>query len=375
MPAGLMFSMPRIPVGRAIALWRAAGACLAIALAGLPGPTRAGAQVLVLVNRTTAVVPLELSAGAASRKLTLNAAHCLPVPLSGSGTLALETGQGRKTYPVKSCGIYYVGEVRKGVVDVGEIEIGRRRDPNTNSDRVASYVSEPVLTEIPVKVVYDDAGAVSPQIWQSTLRRRFEAASQVFRRVCFVEFRIVTIDTWRLPIGVTEFAGALAHLERAATNDAESLLVVGFTGKLRTFEGRHTGGTRGPLHTHLLVRERIERNTEKERLEVLVHELGHFLGAVHSPEGSSVMRPMLGNRRTWVAPSGVIFDPLNTLAMCLVSNEVRMKRSVHLFEFSPAGRQKLRDLYTVMAESLPGDDSARHYLELLGPVSGDAGNH
>ena len=56
------------------------------------------------------------------------------------------------------------------------------------------------------------------------------------------------------------------------------------------------GCSLGPLHTHILIREWKPR-TEPERLEVLVHELGHFLGACHSPENDSVMRPLLGDGR------------------------------------------------------------------------------
>lgn len=370
--------MRRLESRWAVAVWLYHRACLAILFDVSLAALQVDAQVLVLVNRTATVVPLELMVATASRKVTLNAGECLPMPLTGSGTLSFETGQGKKTYPVKACGVYYLGEVRPGVVDVGEIAISGYGTPamkkgtakKSTDPRVTSDLSEPVLTVVPVKVVYDAAGAVSAQVWQATIRRRFEAASRVFRRACFVEFKVVSIDTWRLSPGVAEFPEALSHLERVAKTEDEALLTVGFTDKLRTFEGKHMGGTRGPLHSHMLVRERIGRNSEKERLEVLVHELGHFLGAVHSPEGNSVMRPILGNRRTWVAPSGVIFDPLNTLAMCLVSNELRIKESVHLFEFSLAGRQKLKEIYTVMSESFPSDETARQYLELLGPVTG-----
>ena len=75
-------------------------------------------------------------------------------------------------------------------------------------------------------------------------------------------------------------------------------------------------GTRGPLHSHILVREWSPQMSEPERLEFLVHELGHFLGASHSPEPDSVMRPVLGDQPGRSARAFRIrFDPVNTLVM------------------------------------------------------------
>ena len=40
------------------------------------------------------------------------------------------------------------------------------------------------------------------------------------------------------------------------------------------------------------------------------HELGHFLGSVHSPEADSVMRPVLGDRQSRSVKFRVGFDPV-----------------------------------------------------------------
>ena len=80
-----------------------------------------------------------------------------------------------------------------------------------------------------------------------------------------------------------------------------------------------------PLHPYILMREWTP-TTEPGRLEVLLHELGHYLGAVHSPEPTSVMRRKLGDGRSVSLRFPVGFDPLNTLAMNLVVGELRAGR-------------------------------------------------
>ena len=45
---------------------------------------------------------------------------------------------------------------------------------------------------------------------------------------------------------------------------------------------------------------------------MLVHELGHFLGAVHSAESRSVMRPNIGDRQERVRSFHIGFDAPNT---------------------------------------------------------------
>jgi hypothetical protein len=68
-------------------------------------------------------------------------------------------------------------------------------------------------------------------------------------------------------------------------------------------------------------------------LELLVHELGHFFGAAHSPETNSVMRPLLADKQANSTRFRIGFDPLNALAMNLVTEEMGRLR----FAAPPAG--------------------------------------
>ena len=158
---------------------------------------------------------------------------------------------------------------------------------------------------------------------------------------------------------------------RSASSSASSIprdtaVAIGFTGQRpRNVRIEHLGGTRGPLHSHLLVREGVNRNTEAEHLEVLVHELGHYLGAAHSPEPTSVMRGVLGDRRARAAKFAIQFDPLNTLAMCLVSQELEARPLGQLSEASPRAQVELLRLYRELDHALPNDPTAKRYLDTL----------
>ena len=165
------------------------------------------------------------------------------------------------------------------------------------------------LTTITVKILADDDEAATRDIWERRLRGRLAAASSVFERHCFVRFEVVAVDTWNSNDSITDFELSFADFEQQV-RPAPARLAIGFTSQYRVMPGRtHLGGTRGPLHSHLLVREWSNRISESEKLEVLVHELGHFLGAVHSPERDSVMRPILGDKQARAVGFRIGFDP------------------------------------------------------------------
>ncbi len=75
-------------------------------------------------------------------------------------------------------------------------------------------------------------------------------------------------------------------------------MAIGFTSQYMIPHGvMHLGGTRGPLYPYILIRELGSQHVSKsERLEILVHEMGHYLGASHTADMDSVMRPQLGDQ-------------------------------------------------------------------------------
>ncbi|HEY2827513.1 MAG TPA: matrixin family metalloprotease, partial [Pirellulales bacterium] len=150
------------------------------------------------------------------------------------------------------------------------------------------------------------------------------------------------------------------------TDPGNARIAIGFTSEFQITKGRtHLGGTRGPLNNHILLREWSQVVSEPERLELLVHELGHFLGAVHSPEPDSVMRIILGDRQARVRKFQIHFDPLNTLAMNLVAEEWRKHPLYNYAQMSLLTQARLRAIYGAISQTLPEDNSSLQYLRIL----------
>ena len=116
-------------------------------------------------------------------------------------------------------------------------------------------------------------------------------------RDCRLRLQVVGVGAWESDNRIQEFAKSIVEFEQKA-KPGRHTLAIGFTSQYALTRGRfHLGGIRAPLATHLLVREWSQVISEAERLEVLLHELGHFLGAAHRPDADSVMRPILADRR------------------------------------------------------------------------------
>ncbi len=111
------------------------------------------------------------------------------------------------------------------------------------------------------------------------------------------------------------------------------------------------------------------RVSEPERLEVLVHELGHFLGAAHTSDQNSVMRPKLGDRRsTCQELPHRLRRPQH--ARSLTSLPKRCGRGIiwHPSMLSPEAKTAVRGAYMVLAKTIPQDPVATSSIESLGPL-------
>jgi hypothetical protein len=224
----------------------------------------------------------------------------------------------------------------------------------------------PAIVTIPVKILFDNGEVMKPAAWETHIRKRLSEASRIFKKHCFVEFQVVAVDSWHSGATATILNDAFTEFERQV-DPAPARLAIGFLGKkVSSPPDGHLGGTKVPLHTHVLVRERANENTERECLEVLVHELGHFLGAAHSPEPNSAMRPNLGDRSARSPRFRIGFDPLNTLAMCLVSEDLRSYPTVRFDQLDGSTKSGLRRIYIDLDRARPQDPAAAHYLRRLG---------
>jgi hypothetical protein len=218
---------------------------------------------------------------------------------------------------------------------------------------------------ISVKILVDDDEQRPRRVWEPLLRSRLDKASEVLDAHCGIRLRVVAVDTWKSDNRETDFERTLTEFESNVLPNPATV-AIGFSSQYVIAKGRvHLGGTRGPLHSHILIKERSQNVLEPERLELLVHELGHFLGATHSPEPTSVMRPVIGQGLQRHAGAHNQFDPPNTLLMSLLAQEIRQRRVRDLGDVSPATRARMQQIYEAVTPTLPNDPAAEHYVRLM----------
>ncbi len=345
----------------------------------LPFASRAPAAVVVLSSRCDEKVAFEVSAGSGARpqRFELAARDVLPIPVVGDIEVAFDAAGARKRYRV----LPYTAmafESRDGNLDLYELRIHAAEAPAGAASgpgglAVAKDDAAPendprrhALLTIPVMLLVDDNEPAVRTVWEKRLRQRLDDASAIFQRVCRVRFEVAAVGTWESDDAVNDFRQSFREFERKVVPAPRARLAIGFTSQYEVTQSHERlGATRGPLHPYILVREWSPRIGEPQRLEVLVHELGHFLGAVHVADPYSVMRPVLTDLRSNARDFPVRFDAVNALVLCQVAEEVRTRGARSLAEMSGPAKGRLRAIYAALDKALPDDRAARQYLALL----------
>ncbi|HTQ40371.1 MAG TPA: M12 family metallo-peptidase [Pirellulales bacterium] len=342
------------------------------------------AAVAIISNRTTEEIKFSVvSAGGETERAhstaqpaqyKLASGELIPVPLArGVGAKLVSNGI---DCPIQADAAYYFAELPSGKIDLDQIGIGDMPQADPRADLPIlrpnqSPEAEEAARTITVKIFVDEKEPSKPEVWQRRLRDRVAAASDILERTCGMRLKVIAAGTWDSDSNITKFEEAVDEFNRKADPD-EARVAIGFTSQFQITRGRtHLGGTQGPLNRHILLREWSQYVTEPERLELLVHELGHFLGAVHSPEPDSVMRPILGDKQARARKFQIHFDPLNALAMNLVAEQWQQHPPLHSYgELSPQTQARLSVIYSAIAEALPTDPAAAQYLRILGRTVG-----
>ncbi len=332
------------------------------------------AAVIVFANRTDQEVRFTISwPPASSQTYTIPKDDLLTLPLS-RGTEVVFSADGKQhRYHVHLNEIYYfIGQAKTlklqqvGFSGSGEPPHKPLRDGEEEPTDQADAKTPKVLLKIPVKILVDQAEPNVQQVWEKRLRRRIDDASDILQRYCRVRLEVVEVGTWESNDKLMKLSELLGDFRgKVATGKAR--LAIGFTGlRPEKNEDVALGCTPGPLSTHILVRE-YRLRSESERLEVLIHELGHFLGACHSPEGDSVMRPKLGDGLANLRAYRMGFDPVNTLVMNLIAEEIAF-RPVHSLGALRAGtRRRLLDIFATLTRAMPQDPAPPLFVRMLGP--------
>lgn len=237
-------------------------------------------------------------------------------------------------------------------------------------------VELPESNVIKVKLLVDDDEVRQRRVWEPILRERIDKVSAALEAHCGMVLRVVAIEEWNSDDAQRDFFKSLGEFEREVL-PAPADVAIGFSSQFDIAQGRvHLGGTRQPLHSHILVKERSRNVLEPERIELLAHELGHYLGATHSPEPKSVMRPVIGQGVQRVAGARLQYDAPNTLLMSLLAEEMRQRGVDDIAKLSPNTRRRMREIYTAVNPTLPDDPAAGLYVQLMGaagvgPLIGD----
>jgi hypothetical protein len=337
----------------------------------------ANADVIVLANRTAISIQFQFQPLVGEAQVvSLPSGESMPMFLDGRANLLFNTQSGSKRYQLDANCAYYFGRGAGGRVDLQKIGLGEDATTMRGRSLPGSAGRAPIAT-IPVRVFVDEEEPSRQAYWERRARRRIERASEILEKHCRVRFNVTSVGTWNSDNATTDFIASLSEFERE-TDPAPAQLAIGFTSQWALVRGRtHMAGTRGPLHSHILVREGSPQIAEPEKLEFLVHELGHYLGASHSPEKTSVMRPVLGDSLAGRPGFHIQFDPVNTLILALFGEEIRRRNVKQLAELSADTRRRLRQIYVQLSQSLPDDPAGMHFVQLMGsattaPLAGPA---
>lgn len=330
---------------------------------GMARAAPALAGVVVLSNRSEAKVAcVVIQPDGRRTSHSLDPFDVVPLATDASVDVAFQNHKQWRRFTLQANGVYYF--LTSGDdLDLKEDPLpGVRSSKPTPSPREGDSVA---LCTIPVKLLVDDKEPTVRRVWEKRYRERFAAASQIFERCCRVRFAVVAIDSWTSNSNATHMERLVEEFDRTV-DPAPARLAVGFTAQYRALrEDKHMGVSRGPFRSHILIREWGHGVTEPERLEILVHELGHFLGAAHSPEHQSAMRPDLSDRQTRARGYRIRFDAIHALVICLVAEELRSRPITRLSQLSPATKDALRASYQALVVRLPHDPAAAVLLHLL----------
>ena len=326
----------------------------------------AGAKVVVLANRTVAPITIEIArSGELPANLIIPSGDSQPVFFPRALQVRFGDGLQRQKFALNPGSAYFFSRsADNAALQLEQIGLGEVAPSAVDAQlTIPTTVAESAT--ITVKILADDNEPTHRQLWEPRLRKRVAEASAILERHSGVRLKVIEVSTWESDDKQRNFQQTLREFEREV-KPQPAQLAIGFSGQYQATRGRsHLGVTRWPLHSHILLKERSRNLTEAERLELLVHELGHYLGASHSPEPQSVMRPLLTRGPQRGVGSRIQFDPVNALIVATMGEEIRRHGTRDIRKISQPTVERLKPIYGILAQAMPGDPAARQYLRIL----------
>jgi len=338
---------------------------VALALA-YASPSRA--DVIVLANRTAEQITFHLVADEVQQKMVIAAGQQRVLPARATCQLHYRVSDELVRYQLDANAVYFFALNEQGWLDLRQVDLG-----GTLASSGSTTATPPdTIVELPVKVLVDNYDPTPRPAWEKRLRQRFAKVSDILEDHCRLRLKIVAVGTWDSGTGKQSFKQTLIDFRRQV-DPMPARLAIGFTGRYQQEAGRvDLGATQGMLQSHILIREWAATMSEPERAEVLLHEIGHYLGAVHSPDSMSVMRPILADDQAIHRAFQIGFDPVNTLIVNLVAEEIRTHQTESVNMLSEGGRRRLLQIYKALATTMPRDKSIRQYISQLSMVEGSS---
>lgn len=336
---------------------------LAIVAQARPGSI--GAAVVVLDNQSEGSVKVRVAPiGGESRELALAPGDVVPIPVSHSVELTYARGEEEVSARIDPNTVHRFVTKKEGLL-LEQVRFSQSR--SSRWWHVPGQAGPAPAVVVPIKILADDEYAQAYGDWQARLRATIAAASESLERHCGVRFDVVAEATWESD----DDAGDFRRLEAAFREEAVAApawLAIGVTGQFRISEEHPLPHVdRVPFSSHLLLPEVQEGLAEADQLALLLHELGHFLAAAHSPDENSVMRSPIveGKKDVQRRPAGTRFDAINTLAMNLVAQEIRLRGARHVGQIERGTRAAIRAIHGEMAHRVRGDRQPAQFAEMF----------
>ncbi len=288
----------------------------------------ASGGVVVLVNRsgrevrfTTAAPDAPIKSRQAKKQQHLKPRDQVSMRTEFPLEIEFDSAESPRRYTLSPNEVYVFHRPRPGsAIELTQVQLGSE-DIAAPDDAELSKPRDGRL-ELSVRLLVDEECATARPDWEARLKRRIERASQILARQVPIELKVIEAGTWNSPPTAStweallrDFRGGIAH--------APGDVAIGFSGQAAGWSvDSQPSAETAALGTHVLLAEPPRAN-DHEQMEILVHELGHLLGARHSPERSSVMRMDVGDHEGMAGDYTIRVDPLNTLVMHLACEHWR----------------------------------------------------
>ena len=319
------------------------------------------AAVIVLGNFTKDEVTVTVAEpDGKSQTINLAAFQVVPVTVGGPADLTFPITGGKKTHRLDPYNAFALSPDRETGLKLEGIELPGM--PHEDDAKPDPKPARPVL-KVPVTLLVDDDDPRTDRVWQPVAKARLETAAAAVEAHCGVRFEFAAFATWKIDANATTVAAMHDDFVKAVKLKPGHV-AIGWTNKATPLRDDTVGATAGAGASHILLRDGRPK-AEIEKAEVLAHFLGQALGAVHSPDNGSVMRPRLGDGFALSRNYRMRFDPLNTLVMNLWADEFRKGPGRKVKDFSDASKARLIRVYGALQNETPNNPAPERYIKIL----------